>query len=160
DVDRVGTDLNPAAVRWCRTNLAFASFEENGLAPPLPFEDGRFELVYALSVFTHLPEELQLAWMKELRRVLRPGGWLLLSTHGDAYRERLDADERVRFRAGDLVVRWEQVAGTNLCSAFHPESYVRTHLANGLDVVEFSPQGAVGNPHQDLTVLRYGSVRT
>jgi SAM-dependent methyltransferase len=154
DVDRVGVDLNPAAVRWCRANLPFATFEENGLPPPLPFEDDRFELVYALSVFTHLPEELQLEWMTELRRVLRPGGWLLVSTHGDAYLERLDADERARFRAGELVVRWEQVAGTNLCSAFHPEAYVRTRLADGLDLVEFSPQGAAGNPHQDLTVLR------
>jgi SAM-dependent methyltransferase len=160
DVERFGTDLNPAAVRWCRGNLPFATFEENGLAPPLPFDDGRFDLVYALSVFTHLPEELQLAWTKELRRILRPGGWLLLSTHGEPYLERLDAAEQERFRAGDLVVRWEQVAGTNLCSAFHPESYVRSRLADGFEVVEFSPQGAAGNPHQDLTVLRYGSVRT
>ncbi len=30
-------------------------------------------LVYALSVFTHLPESLQLPWIGELRRVLRPG---------------------------------------------------------------------------------------
>jgi hypothetical protein len=31
---------------------------------------------------------------------------------------------------------------------------VRRRLAVGFDVVEFSPQGAAGNPHQDLTVLR------
>src|SRR5262245_41465310 len=44
-VERVGTDLNPAAVDWCRRHLPFARFDENGLAPPLPFEDDTFELV-------------------------------------------------------------------------------------------------------------------
>ncbi|MCP6725914.1 class I SAM-dependent methyltransferase, partial [Klebsiella pneumoniae] len=57
-----GSDVNAEAVAWCRENLGFASFEQNALAPPLDFDDASFDLVYALSVFTHLTEELQLAW--------------------------------------------------------------------------------------------------
>ena len=149
-----GTDLSDAAVDWCRRNLPFARFEPNGLAPPLPFEDESFDLVYALSVFTHLPEELQLLWVRELARVLRPGGRLLLTTHGDRYRGRLDAAERARYDAGEVVVRWEDVAGSNLCAAFHPPSWVRGRLAGELEHVEFAPEGAKGNPHQDVHVFR------
>src|SRR5439155_14229287 len=77
-----GSDVSDAAIEWCRANLGFGRFEVNGPAPPLVFEDESFDLVYALSVFTHLTDDLQLAWRDELRRVLRPDGRLLLTTHG------------------------------------------------------------------------------
>jgi SAM-dependent methyltransferase len=153
-VDVAGSDTSEDAVEWCRRNLPFARFEVNGLAPPLVFDDESFDLVYSLSVFTHLPEELQLVWMRELHRVLRPGGLLLLTTHGLAYADRLSPEERARFDAGNVVVRWEDVAGTNLCSAFHPESYLRGRLAEGFTFVELDPEGARGNPKQDQSLLR------
>src|SRR5207244_9030240 len=132
DLDGVhGSDTNAEAVAWCRANLPFGRFETNGLAPPLAFADDSFDLVYALSVFTHLTVDLQRAWLGELRRVLRPRGLLLLTTHGRAYLDRLSAEERELFDAGKVVVRWEDVAGTNLCSAYHPDSALRGQFAEG-----------------------------
>lgn len=149
-----GSDLNLDAVEWCRANLPFASFLRNGLEPPLDVEGASVDLVYALSVFTHLTEELQLAWRDELRRVLRPGGRLLLTTHGRSYLPRLDDRERERFERGELVVRWGDIAGTNLCSAYHPERFLRETLAAGFTFLELEPEGARGNPTQDLVLLR------
>jgi SAM-dependent methyltransferase len=149
-----GRDVSRPAIDWCRDNLAFASFEVNGLAPPLAFADGTFDLVYALSVFTHLTEELQLAWRDEVRRVLRPDGLFLLTTHGRSYAPRLDDGERSAFERGDVVVRWGDIPGTNLCSAYHPESYLRDRFAEGFAFLELEPEGARGNPTQDLVVLR------
>ena len=149
-----GSDFNAAAIAWCEQNLPFARFGDNDLAPPLRYGSESFDLVYALSVLTHLPVDLQHAWVEELSRVLRPGGLLLVTTHGERYLERLSADERAAFARGEVVVRFEQVAGTNLCTAFHPPAYVRETLAHGLEVVDFVPEGAEGNPHQDLFLLR------
>ena len=149
-----GTDLNGPAVDWCRRYLPFARFEENGLEPPLVFGDDSFDLVYALSVFTHLTADLQVAWRDELRRVIRPGGFLLVTTHGTSYLPRLEREERERFERGELVVRWADVAGTNLCSAYHPEAYLRGPFADGFELLELEAQGATGNPTQDLVVLR------
>ncbi len=149
-----GSDVSAPAIDWCRANLPFARFETNALAPPLVFEDESFDLVYALSVFTHLTADLQLAWRDELRRVLRPGGRLLLTTHGRSYIPRLGNEERARFEHGELVVRWAEVAGTNLCSAYHPESYLRDTFANGFAFLALEPEGARGNPTQDLVLLR------
>ena len=149
-----GSDVSAPAIDWCRANLPFARFETNALAPPLVFEDESFDLVYALSVFTHLTGDLQLAWRDELRRVLRPGGRLLLTTHGRSYIPRLGGEERARFEHGELVVRWAEVAGTNLCSAYHPESYLRDTFANGFAFLALEPEGARGNPTQDLVLLR------
>jgi SAM-dependent methyltransferase len=149
-----GSDLSRPAVEWCRTHLPFARFEVNGLEPPLAFAGESFDLVYALSVFTHLTEPLQLAWRDELRRVLRPGGLLLVTTHGNAYRPRLAPEERARFDQGELVVRWGDLPGTNLCSAYHPEPYLRAAFAHGFELVALEPEGALGNPTQDLVLFR------
>ena len=149
-----GSDRDAGAVDWCRAHLRFATVSRNALAPPLAYADESFDLVYALSVFTHLTEELQTGWRDELRRVLRPGGRLLVTTHGRAYLPRLESEERVRFERGELVVRWSDLAGSNLCSAYHPERYVRETLALGFDVSTIEPEGARGNPTQDLIVLR------
>ena len=111
----VGSDLDEPAVRWCRRNLPFARFEVNGLEPPLIFGDESFDLAYAVSVFSHLTAPLQIAWRNELRRVLRPGGVLLVTTQGRSYLPVLKRDEADRFLRGELVVRWEDEAGTNLC---------------------------------------------
>jgi SAM-dependent methyltransferase len=150
-----GSDLSSEAVEWCRKHLRFGRFETNGLAPPLAFEDEAFDVAYALSVFTHLPEPLQLEWMDELARVAQPGAHLIVTTHGERYRERLDAAERERFDRGELVVRWAEVPGTNLCTTFHPPVWVRERLLpRGFEEVAFVPEGAAGNPYQDLFLLR------
>ncbi len=149
-----GTDLHPRLVQWCEANLPFGTFAVNGLAPPTRFASGEFGLVYALSVFTHLPDGLQEAWMDEMRRLLRPGGHLVLTTHGARYVNELQPADRQRFADGQLVVTRDDRAGGNVCGAYHPESYVRRHLARGFTVVDFVPEGAHGNPWQDLWLLR------
>lgn len=148
-----GTDYNQTAIAWCDGHLSFAAFGTNRAAPPTRYGDGAFELIYALSVFTHLTEPLQLAWMEELRRLIRPGGLLMLTTHGAAYWGELNADEQRRFAAGELVVRLPEAVGRNDCGAYHPEAYVRRVLAAGFSVLELEPRGARGNPRQDLYVL-------
>jgi SAM-dependent methyltransferase len=65
-----GTDANPKPIEWDRENLPNIEFYHNGLTPPLTFGDESFDLIYALSVFTHIPLELQRSWLDELRRVL------------------------------------------------------------------------------------------
>lgn len=151
-----GCDVHPHLVDWCQSNLQFAQFERNPLTPPLPYRDGAFDLVYALSVFTHLPEPVQRPWGEEMARVLAPGGFLLLTTHGESYIPDLDEDERAAFAAGRLVVRESAEAGSNVCGAYHPPAWVRSNLAPTLETVDFIPEGAEGNPHQDLWLLAKG----
>ena len=78
-----GTDVHPEMIEWCRANIPSARFTINAALPPLEYPDSGFDLVYAVSVFTHLNEEYQRAWIPELRRVLKPSGLLLLTFHGE-----------------------------------------------------------------------------
>lgn len=154
DTEVHGTDYNRDLIAWCRDHLTFARFGTNQLHPPLDYSGATFDLVYAFSVFTHLTEEMQRPWLDELMRVIRPGGHLLFSTHGDFYIPSLRPEERDAFARGRLVVRYEDAAGTNLCATFHPRSYVERELLAGLTVVDMIPEGAKGNPRQDLYLVR------
>jgi SAM-dependent methyltransferase len=149
-----GTDLHPDLAGWCGDHLGFGHFQPNGLEPPLRLADRQFGLVCALSVFTHLPESLQRPWIEELRRVLRPGGHLVFTTHGARYADELGADDRAKFGAGHLAMKRDDRPGSNVCGAYHPEAYVRNELARGFSVVDYAPEGATGNPWQDLWLLR------
>lgn len=149
-----GSDLCEPAIEWCRANLPFVEANANALQPPLDYRDMSFDLIYALSVLTHLPAETQFAWRDEFARLLRPGGYLLLTLHGNAYVDRLRPEERTAYAEGQCVVRWAEVAGSNLCTAFHPPAFVRDRLASGWELVEHVASGALGNPEQDLVLLR------
>src|SRR6185503_21358796 len=53
---------------------SFALIDPRGA---LPHSRGFFDVVYAYSVFTHLPEDVQTHWLAEISRVLKPGGVLV-----------------------------------------------------------------------------------
>lgn len=137
-----GTDYNEKLVSWCREALPFAVVATNGSHPPLLYENATFDFVYAISVFTHLSRNLQVPWFEELARVIRPGGHLYITVHGESRLDSLNADHLGQFASGDLVVLAEEQAGTNSCAAFHPEEYVRGTFGEILEVVDFVPLGA------------------
>ena len=82
-----GTDIDREGIAWCRSNLPRISFSVNSPFPPLPYPTGNFDFVYVISVFTHLDEDYQFAWLAELKRILKPGGILIATTHGAFVRD-------------------------------------------------------------------------
>ena len=81
-VELIGTDIDGKAIAWARENIPYARFLRNEGLPPLDLPDASVDLVLNHSVFTHLDESHQDAWLTELRRVTKPGGTVLLSVHG------------------------------------------------------------------------------
>jgi SAM-dependent methyltransferase len=151
-----GTDYNQELISWCRTHLPFA-FAVNGLDPPTRYRDGEFDFVYALSVFTHLDGRRHELWRDELHRIIRPGGYLLLTTHGARFislTDQLGPQQREALDRGELVVLAEAAAGTNGCTSFHPEAFVRDRLSQGFTVVDWLPWAATGLGGQDIWLLR------
>ncbi|MDX1389535.1 MAG: methyltransferase domain-containing protein [Acidobacteriota bacterium] len=148
-----GVELQPYLVTECRRTVPFASVSTGSPEPPLPFEDESFDLIYCFSVFTHLTDGQQILWRDEIRRVLRPDGLWIVTTQGIPYLPRLSRREQDRFRSGLSVCQNGEYRGRNFCQAYHPEVYVRDTLASGFTVLDFVPEGAKGNPVQDLYLL-------
>ena len=47
----------------------------------MPFADGSFDVVFTACVFHHIPEEFHVPLLKEIRRVLKPGGQFFIFEH-------------------------------------------------------------------------------
>ncbi len=137
-----GCDYNPRLVAWCQRSLPFAETFLNPSLPPLETER-RFDLIYALSVLTHMSDEAQQAWMEEFHRLLKPGGLLVFTTQGRRFLDRLTQPEAAAFEAGDSVVRLQVVEGSNLCNAYHPEAAVR-RLTQDFERIESYDRGLPG----------------
>ena len=66
-------------VRRNTSTLLSASFTASSFDPPLPFAEDSIDVLYSISIFTHLRPEDQARWATDIRRVLRPGGTALLT---------------------------------------------------------------------------------
>jgi SAM-dependent methyltransferase len=77
-----GVDTDPVNIKWAREHLDDQRYSLISFEPSLPFKDGKFDLIYGISVMTHLKLTDQRAWLSELHRVLRPKGYLILTYLG------------------------------------------------------------------------------
>jgi SAM-dependent methyltransferase len=77
-----GCDPIPDAIAWARERLPEVNFEHSPDDPPLPYAPAAFDAVFAISIWSHFSEPAALRWLEEMWRIVRPGGRLLLTTHG------------------------------------------------------------------------------
>ncbi len=81
-IELFGCDINPSLVNWSRENIAWGTFTPCVLSPPLLYPDRHFDVVYGVSVLTHLTFDAHFLWMQEIWRMLKPGGMAVLTAHG------------------------------------------------------------------------------
>jgi SAM-dependent methyltransferase len=169
-----GCDVDPAAITWAARHLRDLEWVLSGAEPPLPFATERFDLVYSISVFSHLDEPLQDRWLAELARVLVPGGVALLSVHGaHAFEEFRSLRVRTRWcppvafargplRADELVFEpyrrsvWNRGELPGVADSygltFHGDGYIRRRWSRWLEVLDVRERAVAG--WQDLVVVR------
>ncbi len=83
----IGVDIDEINVKWCQENLS--SLSPNAQFNVLSLEGfdlpgGSVDLLYGISIFTHLSEYHQHKWLSEIRRVLKPGALAILTVNGEA----------------------------------------------------------------------------
>lgn len=151
-----GTDIDTEAIAWCRDRLDFAQFGVNDAEPVLGYPDASFDLVYAVSVFTQLNEAHQFQWLEELRRIVRPGGLVLVTLHGEHCWQTLDPTAQAQIReTGFLFRKTDQMKGIFpdwYQTAYHTKAYVLERYVDYFEILEYTPKGLVD--FQDMVVLR------
>lgn len=102
-VDAVGIDLCRQYVAWAREHLHAPVLQGTAL-PSLPFADGSVDAIFAGSVFTHI-NDFEEAWLAELRRVVAPDGFAILTIHSEDVWEEIRADSGHQLRRHATAVR-------------------------------------------------------
>lgn len=145
-----GCDIDGASVAWVQEHLCppLAGAHRCPPEPPLAFEDAAFDVVLAVSVFSQMAVGWE-AWLLELRRLLRPGGLLVLTLmgpdHGQVIAGRQLTDEQVGMSVHGSGRPW--AAGGPM--VLHSGWWVRAHYGRAF-TVRGQAASAAG---QDLYVL-------
>jgi O-antigen biosynthesis protein len=82
DVEWHGCDPIESSIAWAAANRPGVEFRVSPTEPPLDYEEGFFDLVFAISIWSHFAEPAAVRWLEEMQRIVRPGGHLVLTTHG------------------------------------------------------------------------------
>jgi ubiquinone/menaquinone biosynthesis C-methylase UbiE len=149
-------------------------FVVSGFSPPLPYPDDHFDVIYAMSIFTHFTEADQMAWLRELARVLTPDGMAVLTTSGETAMDktwwervgpgvhdqlwpatgRLDEVGFAFASYADVASDPEKFPGVEgtYGLTFQSEEWTRERWGEVFDIVQYRPAGLLG--FQDIVVVR------
>jgi SAM-dependent methyltransferase len=135
-----GCDIDGPSIAWLENNLnpPFHAWKST-INPPLGLEHGTFDLVYAVSVFTHLTFN-STQWLLELHRMLKPGA-LLIATYMGRWNSEWFAGEpwvedRIGFNALHHTRGWDDGGPAVLMSDW----WVREHWGRAFEIVDIVPQ--------------------
>jgi len=92
-----GCDPRRSAIEWAQANFPQIRFYANAQVPPLEYEGESMDGIFACSIWSHFSRRAGRAWLDEMERILKPGGWLLLTTSGEDLIDR-DVPEEHRDR--------------------------------------------------------------
>jgi SAM-dependent methyltransferase len=151
DADKAGfwgCDIDEPSIAWIREHLSPPLHVFlNSPAPPLAVADGTFDLVYAISVFTHLADSWA-DWLLELNRVLAPEGLLLLTFIGEGAIAWVTDEPWVEERIGMYVINYGQSWDLGGPMVVHSPWWIRAHFQRAFEIVELRPTGFGGVPDQ------------
>ncbi len=124
-------DVLPGATTFLKSQFGVRTFE-SAHEPEALKAPRQYDLVFVLSLFTHLPPQVWGRWLKALHALVQPGGTLVFTVHN----ERAARREGVRFDdSGACFVQSSEspsipghVYGTTFTTRRHAEDAVRAAL--------------------------------
>jgi SAM-dependent methyltransferase len=134
-----GCDIDGPSIEWATANLSPPfRFLHNSEVPPLDLPATSFDLVYGMSVFTHLVDSWS-AWLLEVHRLLRVGGHAVFTFLGEGMiREVVGAswdEDRVGMIEVDHGTPWS-TGGPNVV---HSEWWLRAHWGRAFEILNVRP---------------------
>ncbi|MEC7584724.1 MAG: class I SAM-dependent methyltransferase [Planctomycetota bacterium] len=175
EAKRVGIDVSQKGIEWLQANMQ-GEFHVGETQPPSVLADNSIDLVVSVSVWSHLPRSSNLAWIGEMARVCRPGGIVILTTHGafalaslmrssdlravlemtvedgEDYLRRLEREHFLFERAPEGLFRRAEGVESEYGQAFFDAAFVREHWSEHFELLACVPVAHVFL--QDVYVLR------
>ncbi len=75
-------DIDTMAIEYLKQNVDGINAVVNNYLPPSQYQTNSFDIVYSISIFTHLPPEMHMLWIKEIHRIIKKDGIVILTFSG------------------------------------------------------------------------------
>jgi ubiquinone/menaquinone biosynthesis C-methylase UbiE len=75
-------DIDRTLIDFVKENYPLVKAELTSFRPPLKCDSNSMDMIYSVSTFSHFSPDDQKAWLAELHRVVKPGGYCFLTTEG------------------------------------------------------------------------------
>jgi len=163
-VELYGVDIDTEAISWAEKHIPWVKFSVNNPLPPLDYPDGYFDLIFNHSVFSHIDETYQDAWLAELSRITAPKGVVILTIHGDyVFSEHLKTQNNTtiitslteeRKTKGILFINsdgWNGIFPDFYHTSFHAPWYIFDHWSKYFNIKAYVTRGALD--YQDYVLM-------
>jgi SAM-dependent methyltransferase len=138
-----GCDAHGEAIDVLNEHLAPMRGLRCERAPGLPLEDGSLDLVWVTSVFTHLTDHWA-GWLRELHRLLAPGGYLIAACLGDDMRQAVADAPWDAARAGMTVSAHDESFDAGGPKVLASPWWTCARWRRAFDILRVEPSGFMG----------------
>ena len=139
-----GCDIDGSSITWVREHLSppIQAFP-NAPIPPISRPNGYYDLIYAISVFTHLTDTWS-EWLLDLHRLLADGGLLIATYMGEGMSKWLASEPWEEDRVGMNVLRSWQGWDEGGPLVLHSDWWIRAHWGRAFEIVDVVDQPEMG----------------
>lgn len=103
--------------------------------------DEKFDMIFVLSLFSHLPAGLWESWLKKLFDAVNPGGHLIISTHGEYSAQQLGVEmsgDDYKFIANSESKQIDKLTyGSTFTTARYVNKAIKTYCSEAKSVQHF-----------------------
>ncbi len=141
-----GCDIDRPSIRWVNEHLSppFQVFL-NEPEPPINQANSSFDLIWGISVFTHLTDSWS-RWLVELHRILSTNGLLYLTFMGSGMSQIITGEPWDEDKVGMNVLKYGQSWDLGGPMVMHSPWWIEEHWGRGFEIVSLSPDGFACEP--------------
>lgn len=151
-----GCDINEEIIAWNKANYHNICFTATHHFTPMPYAPIFFDLVYGMSIFTHMEATQQENWIIELHRILKTTGVLLITTQGTHYHNKLLQGEMKMLTDKGVYTQTYSKPGHRMMSTYHNSCHFTKLIESYFTILEYYDgaihPGKAGG--QDLWILQ------
>lgn len=137
-----GADINNEMTTWNHQHIKGVHFSTINIQTPTQYPANYFDLIYGISVFTHLPANLQMDWVKEMFRITKPSGIFLITTMGTNFLNQLLPEEKKQLQSTGYFAKIFQdksnaPIGDRNFSTYETPLFFETIIADYFNIIQY-----------------------
>lgn len=158
-----GVDLREDGVQWLRETMPEGKFVTGAAMPPVDLGAEEFDLIYAVSVLTHLTQEQERAWLDEWHRLLKVGGYVIVTFRAEDWVEQFAYENQKGMIRQDWSDNdgfcyqkhryWEGIFPEFYSGTYQTVDYVRSNWGKRFEILDILPAAETPN-EQNTAVMR------